>query len=323
MNRMWSGPMRIVVLDDYQDVARGLADWSSIGPEVDLVVLREHLADERSLLAALEGAHVVVAMRERTPLPRRLLEQLPDLRLIVTTGMRNVVIDPPPGVLFCGTRGMVTPTVELTWALLLAARRNLETELAAMRDGGWQSTLGESLDGSTLGIIGLGSIGSRVAAVARAFGMTVLAWSANLDADTARERGAERVELDDLLGTSDAVSIHTRLSDRTRGLLGARELALMSDRALLVNTSRAEIVDQAALLAALRDGAIGGAALDVYDIEPLPADHPLRSAPRTVLTPHLGYVTRQNYEKFFADAVEDITGFRTGSPVRVITTDSA
>lgn len=323
MSRAEESGLRVVVLDDYQGVARGFADWSALGPDVEVEFVREHLGDPAALLAALDGAHVIVAMRERTPLPRALLERLPDLGLIVTTGTRNASIDPPPGVLFCGTRALSTPTVELTWALLLAGRRHLETELSNVRDGGWQSTIGEGLEGSTLGIIGLGSIGSRVAAVARAFGMTVLAWSANLTADAARERGAERVELDDLLRRSDVVSIHTRLSDRTRGLIGARELALMSSRSLLVNTSRAQIVDQPALLAALESGTIGGAALDVYDTEPLPADHPLRSAPRTVLTPHLGYVTRQNYELFFADAVEDIIAFRSGTPVRVITTDSA
>jgi phosphoglycerate dehydrogenase-like enzyme len=311
--------LRVVVLDDYQNAARGLADWTAIGPDLDLVVLQEHIADEQSLIDALSGAEVVVAMRERTPLSRAVLEQLPELRLVITTGTRNASIDPPPHVLFCGTRSLASPTAELTWALLLAAKRRLGVELQAIKIGRWQSTIGEGIEGQTIGIIGLGAIGSRIAAVARSFGMTVLAWSANLSADDAAERGAELVSLDQLLIRSDVVSIHTRLSDRTRGLIAARELELMGPRTLLVNTSRAEIVDQDALLVALNSGTLGGVALDVYEIEPLPAEHPLRSAPRAVLTPHLGYVTRQNYELFFGDVVEDIIAYRAGAPVRQVT----
>lgn len=306
------------MLDDYQGVAQHMADWSPIGDDLELDVQRRHLSDERELLEVLRYAEVIVAMRERTPLPRALLEQLPQLRLVVTTGMRNASIDPPESVTFCGTRALTSPTVELTWALLLAARRRLDIELPAMRDGHWQTTVGEGLEGSTLGIIGLGSIGSRVAHVARAFGMTVLAWSSNLTSEAAAERGAERVDLDELLERSDAASIHTRLSERTAGLLGSRELSLLGPRAVLVNTSRAQIVDQTALVDALREGVLGAAALDVYDTEPLPAEHPLRSEPRAVLTPHLGYVTRQNYELFFTDAVDDIIGYRAGAPVRLV-----
>jgi len=310
---------RVVILDDYQDVARSSADWAALGPDVDIVVITEHLDGDAAVRAALDGAHAVVAMRERTPLDRALLDSLPDLHLVVTTGGRNASIDPPTRMTFCGTRALTSPTVELTWALIHAARRHLETELAAMRSGGWQSTIGESLEGSTIGIVGLGNIGTRVATVANAFGMRVLAWSANLTDEAAREGGALRVELDDLLESSDILTIHTRLSDRTRGLLGARELALLGPNSLLVNTSRAQIVDQDALLAALQEGTLGAAALDVFEHEPLPAEHPLRSAPRTTLTPHLGYVTRQNYEVFYPDAVECIAAFRAGSPVRVIT----
>lgn len=319
MSAAKQGPLRVVVLDDYQGVAMESADWDRLGPELELTVVNRHIADEQSLLEVLGRAEVLVAMRERTALSRQVFDRLPDLRLVVTTGLRNASIDPPPNVLFCGTRSLVSPTVELTWALIHASRRNLGVELPAMRAGSWQSTVGESLEGSTLGIIGLGNIGTRVAAVADAFGMEVLAWSANLSDQKAAERRAQRVELDTLLRRSDIVSIHTRLSERTRGLIGARELGILGGDALLVNTSRAEIVDQAAMIAALHDGTLGGAALDVYDHEPLPAEHPLRRAPRTVLTPHLGYVTRQNYALFYADAVDDIAAYRAGLPLRVIT----
>lgn len=315
-----SDPLRVVVLDDYQRVARLAGGWSRLGPALELTVVDKHIADQDELLHILSGAEVIVAMRERTPLSRELLGRLPELRLVITTGMRNPSIDPPPGVLYCGTRSLTSPTVELTWALIHASRRHLGTELRAMREGSWQSTVGESLEGATLGIIGLGNIGQRVVAVARAFGMHVLAWSAHLTDEQAVEHGAERADLDDLLGSSDIVSIHTRLSERTRGLVGARELALLGGDSLLVNTSRAEVVDQAALLNALHDGTLGGAALDVYEHEPLPPGHPLRRAPRTVLTPHLGYVTRQNYSIFYEDAVDDIAAYRAGTPVRVIAT---
>lgn len=315
-------PLRVVVLDDYQDVARVSAEWSQLGAALELTVVTQHIEDEQELLGKLRGAEVIVAMRERTALRRVLLDQLPDLRLIVTTGPRNGLVDPPPNVMFCGTRSLTSPTVELTWALIASSRRNLEVEVSAMRAGSWQSTVGESLEGATLGIIGLGNIGTRVATVANAFGMHVLAWSANLSAETADERGAERVELEELLYRSDVVSIHTRLSERTRGLIGAHELAMMGSEAVLVNTSRAEIVDQEAMLSALQDGSLGGAALDVYDQEPLPAQHPLRRAPRTLLTPHLGYVTRQNYALFYGDAVENIAAYCVGTPLRVIAPES-
>ncbi len=226
-------PLRVVVLDDYQGVAMEFADWDRLGPELELTVVNRHIADEQSLLEVLGRAEVVVAMRERTALSRKVFDRLPDLRLVVTTGLRNASIDPPPNVLFCGTRSLVSPTVELTWALIHASRRNLGVELPAMRAGSWQSTVGESLEGSTLGIIGLGNIGTRVAAIADAFGMEVLAWSANLNDQKAAEGRAQRVELDTLLRRSDIVSIHTRLSERTRGLIGARELGILGGDALL------------------------------------------------------------------------------------------
>lgn len=313
-----SGPLRVVILDDYQRVAALSADWGRLGRELELTVVARHIEDEEDLLKVLSRAEVLVVMRERTPLRRELFDRLPELRLVVTTGLRNASIDPPPNILLCGTRALVSPTVELTWALIHASRRNLEVELQALRAGSWQSTVGESLEGATLGIIGLGNIGTRVAAVANAFGMRVLAWSSNLSGHEAIERGARCVDLDALLFSSDIVSVHTRLSERTLGLIGARELAILGGDSLLVNTSRAEIVDQAAMIAALQDGTLGGAALDVYEQEPLPEEHPLRQAPRTLLTPHLGYVTRQNYGLFYGDALDDIIAYRAGSPLRVL-----
>ena len=312
-------PFVVTVLDDYQGVAAECADWHSLGPDVDVRFHRKHIDDDDRLVEALVGSHVVVAMRERTPLRADVLARLDDLRLVVTTGMRNDSIDQVPGLPICGTRGLVSPTVELTWALLLAARRQLVTESVALRDGRWQTAVGEGLEGATLGVLGLGKIGSRVAEIAAAFGMTVIAWSQHLTDEQASEAGATRAEsLAALFAAADTVSIHLRLSDRTRGLVGASELDQLGPDGLLVNTSRAQIVDQDALLAALHTGRLGGAALDVYDDEPLPKDHPILAAPRTTLTPHLGYVTRQNYELFFADVVEDIAAFRAGDPVRLL-----
>jgi phosphoglycerate dehydrogenase-like enzyme len=309
----------VTVLDDYQDVALSAGPWRELPAEV--VSQRDHLAGD-ALVAALAGSEVVVAMRERTPFDRSLVDRLPDLRLLVTTGMMNAAIDLDAcrerGVLVCGTRSRQEAPAELTWALVLAVTRRIAVEDAAVRAGGWQSTIGPELSGRTLGVLGLGRLGSRVAGYGRAFGMKVLGWSANLAPEHAREIGVEPVAFDDLLTRSDVVSIHLRLSDRTRGLLGARELGLIGPAGYLVNTSRGPIVDEAALLDALHSGAIGGAGLDVYDVEPLPAGHPLRSAPRTVLSPHLGYVSTDTYRTFFGDAVEDIGAWLGGSPVRVL-----
>jgi phosphoglycerate dehydrogenase-like enzyme len=300
-------------------VALSAGPWRELPAEV--VSQREHVAGD-ALVAALTGSEVVVAMRERTPFDRSLLDRLPDLRLLVTTGMMNAAIDLDAcrerGVLVCGTRSRQEAPAELTWALVLAVTRRIAVEDAAVRAGGWQSTIGPELSGRTLGVLGLGRLGSRVAGYGRAFGMKVLGWSANLAPEHAREMGVEPVAFDDLLTRSDVVSIHLRLSDRTRGLLSARELGLIGPDGYLVNTSRGPIVDEAALLAALHSGAIGGAGLDVYDVEPLPAGHPLRSAPRTVLSPHLGYVSTDTYRTFFGDAVEDIAAWLGGSPVRVL-----
>ncbi|EHY86998.1 D-2-hydroxyacid dehydrogenase family protein [Saccharomonospora azurea] len=312
--------MRIAILDDYQNVALTLADWDSLDAEVR--VFTEHIADQDELVRALAGFDVVVAMRERTPFPAALLSRLPDLRLLVTTGQRNASIDVEAarrqGIVVCGTGYLPHPTVELTWALILAAARHLPTEVQAMREGGWQTTLGTGLRGRTLGLLGLGRLGSQVARVGQAFGMRTIAWSQNLTADRAAEHDVTAVSKNELFASSDVLSVHLVLSKRTRGLVGAKELAAMKSTALLVNTSRAPIVDTDALLEALRQDTIGGAALDVYDVEPLPADHPLRSMPNVVLTPHIGFVTRETYEVFYRDAVEDIAAFRRGEPVRVL-----
>jgi len=312
--------VKITVLDDYQDVALGMGPWDRLDAQV--VALHEHLLGDQ-LVAALSGSEVVVAMRERTPFDRVLLDRLPDLRLLVTTGMANASIDLDAarerGVLVCGTRSRQAGPAELTWALVLAVTRRVAYEDASVRAGGWQTTIGPELSGRTLGVLGLGRLGSIVAGYGRAFGMRVLAWSANLDPGHARELGVEPVTLDDLLTRSDVVSVHLKLSDRTRGLLGARELDLIGPDGYLVNTSRGPIVDEAALVEALRTGRIAGAGLDVFDVEPLPADHPLRTAPRAVLTPHIGYVALDAYRVFYADAVEDVVAWLAGEPVRVLT----
>ena len=312
---------RVAILDDYQDVARRLADWKSLPAEV--VVFRDHLSDESKVAARLADFDVVVAMRERTPFPRSLFERLPRLRLLVTTGMRNASIDlraaADRGVVVSGTAGLPSPTAELTWALILALVRHVPREDRATREGRWQETLGTTLKGRTLGVLGLGQLGSRVARVGKAFEMDVIAWSQNLTAVRATAVGATLAgSRDELLARADVVTIHLVLSDRTRGLVGARELGLMRPTAYLVNTSRGPIGDEDALIATLRAGKIAGAGLDVFDEEPLPADHPLRRLPNTVITPHLGYVTEETYQIFYSQALEDIRAFQAGAPVRVL-----
>ena len=315
---------RCAVLDDFQDVAGSSADWSVLGDRVEVVSFAEHFADEDDLAAALAGFDCVVTLRERVSFPASLLNRLPRLKLLIASGMRNSVIDyaaaKASGVTVCGTQSSSTPPVELTWALLLGLARGIVQENNALRDGGpWQSTVGADLHGRTLGLLGLGKIGSRVAQVGLAFGMEVTAWSQNLTEERADEAGVRLApSKEELLATSDFVSVHLALSDRTRGLLGAAELALLKPTAYLINTSRAAIVDQDALLAALREGRIAGAGIDVHDVEPLPADHPTRTAPRLLATPHLGYVSRANYERYYGQAVEDIQAYLDGAPVRVL-----
>lgn len=313
---------RIAVLDDYQGVASDFADWSLLPEGSEVTAFRDHVDDTGELLARLAPFDVVIAMRERTPFTAERLAGLPRLRLLITTGAVNAAIDVAAardrGVLVCGT-GLYGPaTAELTWGLILGSARHIGAEDRALREHAWQTTVGTDLAGATLGVVGLGRLGSAVATVGRAFGMNVLAWSTNLTPERAAEVGVTHVTKEELLANSDVVTIHLKLSARTTGLIGAPELALMKPTALLVNTSRGPIVDTDALVAALHAQRLGGAALDVYDIEPLPAAHPLRTAPHTLLTPHLGYVTERNYEICYGHAVEDILAFDAGTPLRVV-----
>ena len=314
--------LRIAVLDDFQSVSGEFADWSRLPEEAEVVAFADHLDDEDAVADRVADFDVVVAMRERTPFPRSLLELLPRLRLLVTTGARNAAIDVAAaaerGVTVCGTGAHPTGPVELTWALVLAVARRVPEEDAGVRAGGWQRTVGTDLAGARLGVVGLGRLGTRVARIGQAFGMDVVAWSQHLTDERAAEAAVRRVDRDELLATADVVTVHLVLSDRTRGLVGRDELARMKPEAILVNTSRGPVVDEAALLEALAEGRLAGAGLDVYDREPLPPDSPLRTAPRTVLTPHLGYVTRDTYRVFYGDAVEDVAAFLRGEPVRVI-----
>jgi phosphoglycerate dehydrogenase-like enzyme len=313
-------PVRVAVLDDYQGVALSSADFSPLAGKADIVTFPDHSADPDELAERLADFAVVVAMRERTAFPADLLDRLPKLRLLVTTGMANRSIDitaaQARGIPVCGTRILNAATSEFTWALILAVTRNLPREEAALRAGRWQTTIGPELAGRTLGILGLGTIGQAVTRYARAFDMRILAWSQNLTQDTAAEHGAELVTKQQLFERSDIVSVHVQLSPRTRGLVGAAELAALGPHGYLVNTSRGPIVEEAALVDALQSRTIAGAALDVFDVEPLPADHPLRHTPNTVLTPHLGYVAHRAYACFFTDVVEDILAWLHGSPVR-------
>ncbi|MFF4769558.1 D-2-hydroxyacid dehydrogenase family protein [Streptomyces sp. NPDC001255] len=312
--------MRIAVLDDYQHVAHRYADWQALGADVEF--LHQHLAGTEDVVAALADADVVVAMRERTPFPRERLARLPKLRLLVTTGMANASIDLEAarelGITVCGTRSPVSATPELTWGLILSLVRQIPAEAAGMRAGEWQHTVGGDLDGRVLGVVGLGRLGARVAAIGRAFGMRVLAWSENLDPERARSLGTEPVAKRELFAAADVVTVHYKLSPRSAGIVGAEELSWMRPSAYLVNTSRGPLVDTTALVAALHEGRLAGAGLDVYDTEPLPADHPLRTAPGTVLTPHLGYVTEGTYEVFYGQAAEAVRAWADGAPVRVL-----
>jgi phosphoglycerate dehydrogenase-like enzyme len=312
--------LRIAVLDDFQSVAADFADWSRLPEPADVTCFADHLDDEDALVERLTGFHVVVAMRERTPFPRTLLDRLPSLRLLVTTGARNAAIDlvaaTERGIVVCGTGAHAPGTAELTWALVLAVARHVPQEDAALRAGRWQTTIGTDLAGARLGVVGLGRLGTRVARIGQAFEMDVVAWSQNLTDERAAEAGVRRMEKEELLATADVVTIHLQLSDRTRGLIGASELALMKPTAILVNTSRGPIVDEQALVEALEQGRIGGAGIDVYDREPLPAHDQLRRAPRSVTTPHIGYVTDATYRVFYRDAVEDVAAWRAGRPIR-------
>lgn len=312
----------IAVLDDYQGVALKMADWSVLPPESQVRVFRDHLSDQGAVAERLRDFELVVAMRERTPFSRSQMERLPNLKLLVTTGMRNAAIDLEAaselGIMVCGTEGLPYPTAELTWGLILALLRQIPMEDRETRAGRWEVSMGTGLKGKVLGVLGLGNLGSQVATVGRAFGMSVIAWSQNLTRERAEQLGAELVGKEELLSRSDILTIHLVLSDRTRGLIGHREFGLMKPTAYLINTSRGPIVEEGTLVEALQNGTIAGAGLDVFDLEPLPLDHPLRRLENTVITPHMGYVTTETYRVFFGHAVEDIVAFLQGRPIRVL-----
>jgi phosphoglycerate dehydrogenase-like enzyme len=315
--------LKAAILDDYQNVAMQLADWSSLAKDMTFKVFTEKLYGRDEVVEALQGCAIVCLMRERTPFGKDVIDALPDLKLIVTSGARNAAIDiaaaAARGIPVCGTESLGPPTAELTFGLMLELTRHMGAENARLKAGApWQSTLGIDLYGKTLGIIGLGKLGKRVARVANAFEMKVIAWSQNLRADQAKEGGATLVSKEELLRNSDFVTIHLQLSPRTRGLIGAAELALMKPTAFFINTSRGPIADEKAIEAALREHKIAGAAIDVYDVEPLPLDHPFRKLDNIIITPHLGYVTMENYKRFYGHMVEDIRAWLDGKPVRVI-----
>ncbi len=298
--------VQVAVLDDYQNVALELADWSAVSDRADITVFNDHIFDPDELVARLAPFDVIFVMRERTPLPRSIIERLPRLKMIASTGPFNASIDMAAaeehGIHVGTTGGTVASTVELTWALILAGARNLVSESVSIRDGGWQVSVGRELSGRVLGVLGLGRIGARVARIGEAFGMQVIAWSQNLTPEAAAEAGATHVGKEELFARSDVLTVHMKLSERSTGLIGAAELALMKPTALLVNTSRGPLIDEAALVAALEAKTIRAAALDVFDTEPLPAGHPFRTLDNVIATPHIGYVADRPYRIFFSDA---------------------
>ncbi|MDE2842939.1 MAG: D-2-hydroxyacid dehydrogenase family protein [Chloroflexota bacterium] len=317
--------MKIAVLDDYQNVAREMADWSALPSSAEIEVFQDHLANEDRLVERLQSFNAVIGMRERTPFPRSVLSQLPDLKLLITTGGRNASFDVDAatelGIVVCGTGGAGEGPTELTWGLIIGILRKIPQEDRLTREGRWQTTIGVGLKDKTLGLIGLGHIGGLMARVGNAFQMNVIAWSQNLTAQRAAECQATLVDKDTLFRDSDIASVHLRLSDRTRDLVGAREIALMKPTSYLVNISRGPIINEAALVDALERKAIAGAALDTFDVEPLPADHPFLRLDNTIIAPHLGYVTEEGYRAFYAGAIEDIRAYAAGEPVRVINPD--
>lgn len=315
---------RLAVLDDYQQVAASFGNWDALtSAGVSITTFDRPFSTEAETVAALGEFDIVIAMRERTPFPRSVIAQLPKLSLLVTTGAANAVIDleaaSDHGVTVCGTTGSATAAPEMTWALVLALARNLTAEENRLRAGEWQATVGFELSGRTLGIVGLGKIGQRIARYGQAFGMEVLAWSQNLSDDTAAATGVRKVSKEELFRASDVVSLHLRLSKRSKHIVGEKELKLLGPDGVLINTARGPLVDQEALIRALHEGWIRGAALDVYDQEPLPGNHPILTAPRTVLAPHLGFVTTESYARFYGGAVEDVQAWLAGAPVRVLT----
>jgi len=314
--------LNIAILDDYQGIAQQIVDWSQLPKGTELKVFRDHLADEDRLVERLQDFQVIMGMRERTPFPRSLLARLPNLQLLITTGRRNASFDieaaTEMGIVTCGTPGTGEGPTELTWGLIISMLRQIPQEDSESRRGKWGTTIGIGLKGKTLGMVGLGHIGSLVARVGAAFDMNIIAWSQNMTAERATECGATLVDKDTLFRESDVVSIHLQLSDRTRGLVGAHEIRLMQSTSYLVNISRGPIVDEAALVQALRQRSIAGAGLDTFDVEPLPLDHPFLKLNNTVITPHLGYVTQESYEAFYNGVIENINAFVGGEPIRVI-----
>ena len=319
---MSSKPVGIAILDDFQDVARSFADWGRLGPRAQVTFFNDHVTGE-ALVERLEAFEVVMAIRERTAFPRALIGRLPKLRLLVTAGMRNLGIDLAAarerGVVVCGTPTGSAPTAELAFGLVLALSRHIVAEDRALRDGRWQTRLGSGVAGATLGIVGLGRLGAQTAGYGRAFGMQTIAWSQNLTPARAAEHSCERVDKAELFARADFVSLHLILGERTRGVVGTAELAAMKPTAYLINTSRSRLIDEPALIAALTEHRIAGAALDVYGEEPLPPGAAILAAPNTILTPHLGYATRESYEAYFPGAVEDIEAWLAGAPIRVLT----
>ncbi len=316
-------PLRCAILDDYQNVALSMADWSKVNGDIDIKVFNEHLGSTDNVVAALQGFAIVCAMRERTSFPRVVIEALPDLKLLITTGMRNASIDletaKARGVVVCGTPAFGNATAAIATGLMLELARHIGFENARLKAGApWQTTIGLDLEGLTLSLLGLGKLGTRMAEIGHAFKMNVIAWSQNLTQEACQAAGVEHVSRDELFRRADFLSIHVQLSERTRGLIGRNELGLMKPAAYLINTSRGPIVDEAALIAALREKRIAGAGLDVFDIEPLPVKHPFRKLDNVVLTPHLGYVAAQNYRAFFTSMVDDIRAFLDGRPLRTL-----
>lgn len=315
--------VRAAILDDYQNVALKFADWSALAKDVEVKVFTAPIGGDEAVIKALRGFAVVCMMRERTPFNRKVIEGLPELKLLITTGARNASIDlkacAERGITVSGTGGFGNPTAGIAFGLMLELTRNIGFENARMKAGeAWQVTIGQDLEGLTLGVLGLGKLGQRVAAIGKAFGMKAIAWSQNLTPEKAKEGGAEYVTKEELMRRADILSVHLVLSDRSRGLIGADDLGLMKKTAYLINTARAPIVDQAALLKVLQEKKIAGAGLDVFEVEPLPVDHPFRKLGNVVLTPHLGYVSEQNYRKQYAEVVEDIRAWLDGKPARVI-----
>jgi D-3-phosphoglycerate dehydrogenase len=316
--------LRCAVLDDYQDVALKMADWSVLADEVDVTVFNRPLGSPEAIARALQGFPIIVLTRERTAFPRAVIEALPDVRLIVSTGERNFMLDVEAarerGIVVCGTPVIGRPTVTIAISLMLELTRHVGYESERLKAGGfWQSTIGPDVDGKTLGIMGLGKLGVRVAKIAKTMGMKVTAWSQNLTPERCREAKVDYAgSKEDLLKQSDIITLHLVLSPRTRGIIGAKEFALMKPTAYVVNTSRGPLIDEAAMLDALRNKRIAGAGLDVYDVEPLPVEHPLRKLDNVVLSPHLGYVTQENFRGSYGGVVEDIRAYLDGKPIRLL-----